>query len=125
MIKRKIIWAAVLLIIALAGGLMYAYSALKPKSSSEVEIMSDGKVLYTIDLTKETDRLITVEYEGRKNVIAVENGDIYMQDADCPDHICINTGRLSRAGVPIVCLPNKLIIKYKDIADSDLDATAN
>ena len=102
---------------------MSAYLLMRPKGST-AEIISDGKVLYTIDLAHTADTLITVEYEGRKNIIAVENGDIYMKEAQCPDHTCVKTGRLSKAGVPIVCLPNRLIIKYSDREGDDIDAAS-
>ncbi len=95
---------------------------LRPKGET-VEIISDGRVLYTIDLSREPDRTIIVEYEDRKNVIVIEDGDIYMKEADCPDHTCIKTGRLSRSGVPIVCLPNHLIIRYANNgSEEDIDA---
>ena len=89
-----------------------------------VEIISGGQVLYTLDLSREPDRDITVEYEGRKNIIRIEGHDIYMLEAECPDHTCVKTGRLSTAGVPIVCLPNKLMIRYKAENGGDVDAAA-
>nr|AHF26182.1 hypothetical protein [uncultured bacterium Contigcl_1787] len=78
-----------------------------------VLIKQDGKVLYTLDLSKEKNREIVVEYKGRRNVIAIEDGDIFMKQADCPDHICIHTGKLS-GGAPIICLPNRLVIEYDE-----------
>lgn len=89
-----------------------------------VEIISDGKVIYTLDLSHERNREITVEFEGRQNIICIENGDIYMKEAECPDHTCMKTGRLSKAGVPIVCLPNHLIIRYSNSGGDDVDITA-
>ena len=115
-----IIAAAVIFAVSAAAS---AYLLLRP-APREVEIISGGTVLYTLDLSKEKDREITVEYEGRKNVIKIEGGDIYMLEAECPDHPCIKTGRLSTAGVPIVCLPNKLMIRYKYGAGGDIDAAA-
>ena len=79
----------------------------------QVEIISDGKLLCTLDLDREPDREIVVGYEGRRNVIAIEDHEIYMKEADCPDHTCIKTGRLGSTGVPIVCLPNKLMIRFR------------
>ena len=118
--KRKIIIAVCVLVFAVSGALsIYLYN--RPKGRV-VEIISDGKVLYELDLQKEEDREITVEYEGRKNIIKIENNDIYVSYAECPDHTCMNMGRLSQNGVPIVCLPNKLIIRYKE--GSELDAAA-
>lgn len=115
-----IIAAAVIFAVSAAAS---AYLLLRP-APREVEIISGGTVLYTLDLSKEKDCEITVEYEGKKNVIKIEGGDIYMLKAECPDHTCIKTGRLSTAGVPIVCLPNKLMIRYKYGAGGDIDAAA-
>ncbi len=101
-----------------------AYMLLSDKCDT-VEIISGGKVLYTIDISREPDREIVVEYKGRKNVIAIKDHEIYMKEAECPDHTCIKTGKLSKSGVPIVCLPNKLIIKYSDNgSEGDVDAAA-
>lgn len=111
--------AAVILLSSIAAVVI---SRRKPAGST-VEIISDGKVICTLDLSFEPDREITVEYKGRKNIIAIENGDIYMKEAECPDHTCMKTGRLSEAGVPIVCLPNHLIIRYKN-GGGDTDAAA-
>ena len=89
---------------------------LKPKSKY-VNITQDGKLLYALDLTKEKDRTITVEYEDRKNTIEIKDGRIRMLEADCPDHICMETGWLE--DVPIVCLPNRLVIEFADGIDND------
>ena len=92
------------------------------EKGSVVEIVSGGKVLYTLDLSKEPDREITVEYKGRKNIIAIKDHEIYVKEADCPNHNCIKMGRLGKSGVPIVCLPNQLIIRYKSGNGGDVDA---
>ena len=115
--KKKLI-IAVCAVVFLVSGALSVYLYKRPKGRV-VEIISDGKTLYELDLDSEPDREITVEYKGRKNIIKIEDGDIYVADADCPDHTCMNMGRLSQSGVPIVCLPNKLIIRYKEGGDID------
>lgn len=116
--KKLQILALSLAVIFVVSAAVSAYILLRP-DSKVVEIISDGETLFTLDLSQEPDREISVEYEGRKNIIAIENHEIYMKDADCPDHICIKTGRLGETGAPIVCLPNKLIIRYKNGGDVD------
>lgn len=120
--KGNRLWIALAVFIFLASAAASAWALLRPRGG-EAEIISDGRVLYTIDLGQEQYREITVEYEGRKNLIVIENGDIYVKQADCPDHTCIKTGRLSGSGVPIVCLPNRLMIRYKNGGD-EADAAA-
>ena len=86
-----------------------------------VEIRSDGELLYTIDLAASSDRTFIVEHDGKKNTIIIENHRICVSDADCPDKVCVRTGWLDSPSIPIVCLPNKLVIEY---AGSDVDAAA-
>lgn len=115
--KKKILIALCLLIFAVSGAMsFYLYNK---RGGRIVEIISDGKVLYELDIENEPDREIVIEYEGRKNIVKIENGDIYVLEADCPDHTCMKMGRLSDNGVPIVCLPNKLIIRYKEGGELD------
>ena len=110
MTRKKAVLTAAGIVLLL--GAVCAFMLMRPKGDI-VEIKQDGKLLYTLDLSKEKNREIVVEYEGRRNVIAIEDGDIYMKQADCPDHTCIHTGKLS-GGAPIICLPNRLVIEYAD-----------
>lgn len=85
--------------------------------SQTVQVVQDGNVLYTFDLSKQDDQDIRVEYEGRTNIIQIQDGRIRMLEADCPDHICIQMGWLDSAA-PIVCLPNHLVIQFASSQDS-------
>ena len=86
-----------------------------------VVISQDGKALYSFDLDREPDRSIEIEYEGRVNIVEIKNKEVYMISADCPDHICIKTGRLAH-GKPIVCLPNRLVIEFSENGETDGNA---
>ena len=55
------------------------------------------------------------------NVILIENGQVSVTEADCPDKLCIKQGAIKNGARPIVCLPNNVIIKITDdIIDVDL-----
>lgn len=116
--KNIKLWITAAAVIFIAAAVWCVIILAKPRGDI-VTITQDGKKLYTLDLGKEKDRLITVEYDGRENVIEIKDGRIHMLEADCPDHTCINTGWLE--DVPIVCLPNKLAIEF---ADKENDAVA-
>ena len=77
--------------------------------ASAAEIWSDGKLLYTLDLR--TDQTKTVVSQRGTNVITVKDGKIAVTDADCPDGYCMDRGFCS-SGAQIVCLPNRLVIKF-------------
>ena len=46
-----------------------------------------------------------------KNVLVIEDGEAYMKESHCPDHLCERQGRISRGGERIVCLPHHLTVK--------------
>ena len=121
MIRSQKFWIAVCAVI-FAASAVWCILVLTGSHGDTVTVKQDGRVIFTFDLSKETDREFTVEYEGRKNIIEISDGRIRMKDADCPDHVCVNTGWLT-ANIPIVCLPNKLVIEYAE-PDTGLDATA-
>lgn len=81
-----------------------------------VEILQDDEVIHRINLSEAEDQLIEIEYNGRINTVQIENHRIKMSGADCPDHTCINMGWLDSA-VPIVCLPNHLVIRFASLQD--------
>ena len=109
----KICLAAVIIIFIVAA--ITSFFILRPSESTMVEIVQNNKVLYTFDLSKENDRTFRIEYnDGGWNEIKIENGNICVSDADCPDKTCVKTGNLRSETIPIVCLPHKLIIRFCD-----------
>lgn len=87
-------------------------------------IYQNGVLLREIDFSsvKEPYSFRLVSSDGGYNEITVSAGGIAVTDADCPDRLCVlfsknNTGRL-----PIICLPHKLAIVYKEESASAMDA---
>ena len=74
------------------------------------KIVSDGRVLYTVDLHIPREIRIGTA-EGGYNIITVKDGAIAVTEASCPDHYCMKRGFCS-SGAQIVCLPNRLVIEF-------------
>ena len=82
------------------------------KPDENVAIISvNGKEYQTISL--EEDRTFSVNTEYGENQVEVNDGNIRILSADCPDKLCIRHGKLHSKYDSIVCLPNKLVIEYK------------
>lgn len=47
----------------------------------------------------------------QNNTVTVKNGEVYMSEASCKNQICAHTGKISRIGENIICLPNQVIIE--------------
>ncbi len=83
------------------------------------EIWSEGKLLYTLDLS--VDQELTVKTERGVNVITVYGGKIAVTHANCPDHYCMERGYCA-SGSQIVCLPNRLVIRF--VGEASMDGVA-
>lgn len=56
----------------------------------------------------------------------IEDGQIWIHEASCPDKICIYQGKISKNGEMIVCIPNRMFIKIVDENDeSEIDFIAD
>ena len=60
-------------------------------------------------------------YQGGINSIIISNGSVTVSDADCPDKLCVKTGKINRAGETIVCLPHRVVVEIKRNSVSDND----
>lgn len=74
------------------------------------QIISDGHIMQTVDLRTDQEIQITTNQGGR-NTVTVRDGAIGVTEANCPDHYCMDRGMCS-GGTQIVCLPNRLIIRF-------------
>jgi hypothetical protein len=92
---------------------------LAPQDKLIAEISVEGKLLHTIDLNQ-VKQSYTIKLPH--NTVLVEHGQISMQDADCPDQLCVKQGVIKNSAFPIVCLPNKVIIRIT--GKSEVDAVA-
>jgi len=79
-----------------------------PAGSGEyADIYVDGKLYGTLSLDEDTSLLVESEYG--KNTVTVKDGEIYIEDATCPDKLC-QMSHLDKKGGSIVCLPNRVSI---------------
>ncbi len=88
---------------------------LQTGSESQIAaVYSDGQIVRTVDLSRpDAYDFPVVTQEGGENIIRVENSAIFVVSASCADKLCIHQGPLSPTGAPIVCLPNRLVIRWQ------------
>ena len=78
--------------------------------------------IYPLNVDKE----IEIEHRGEVvNKIVIEDGYCYMEEAECPDHLCIKQGKVNKSGQTIVCLPNRVVVTVVDSNDSNYDSIVN
>ena len=60
-----------------------------------------------------------VEHNGYALHIAAVDGGVAVTASDCPTQDCVHTGRISRAGQSIVCLPAQVAVQLVGAASPD------
>lgn len=98
---------AFILILALV---IYILTLPKTYENNFVEVYLDGELVYREELEVGIKEYIEID-ETVQNTIEIDGLQVRIIEATCQDHVCENTGYISKAGEVIVCLPNKLLIK--------------
>ena len=64
---------------------------------------------------KDTGQYQMIKIPGKVGecILVIKDGEAYMQEADCPNQICVHHSSVSHKGETIVCLPNRVIIEIR------------
>lgn len=122
-IKKKDI--IIITIILIAAGIFYfVYNMMSYKGDAKAEIYYESELIMTVMLNEKEDRAFTLPQNEHVVFHLYEDGSIRFEESDCPDKVCINSGKLKHIGSSAACLPNKVILKIvpvKDTDDNDVD----
>ncbi|MEA4822811.1 MAG: NusG domain II-containing protein [Clostridiaceae bacterium] len=85
------------------------------------EIYYKSELIKTVDLTEGKEESFSVE--GVPTVVfhLYTDGSIAFIKSDCPDQICVRSGRLRKVGQMAACLPNQLYMKIVGSAPGNSD----
>ena len=106
-------------VLVMAGALAAALAFHSSGDKLYAEVWQNDQLIERVALTDSTDK--TIDLDGH-NVIVLHGKTAEIQSADCPDQVCVRTGRLTRAGQVAVCLPNRVILKLTGTSTDGIDA---
>lgn len=127
-LMRDLLLVAVILIVAAAGFSINYFRQKEPESIAEgtaaetlasnkiVEVSIDGTVIETLNLNEDTENTIH-GYNNGTNHLVIRDGQVWIDDASCPDKVCIHQGKISRNSEMIVCLPNLMIAQVRIVTE--------
>ena len=101
--KRDLILIGGILIVAL---IAFVFVQMNQDGGAYVLIRVDGEEVEQYSLSEEG----TYPLNGGPNILQIEGGEAWLTEADCPEHLCVQQGKISKTGQVITCLPNKLTV---------------
>lgn len=113
-------WILIFTAVIIAG-LLFLLPQLFSDKGNVAVISVDGKEYRRIDLSRVKESY-DIELSGPYgyNRIRVSHGAIEVTEANCPDKVCVNMGRLKiGGGLPIACVPHRLIISIEGGGELD------
>ena len=111
---------AILLVLLLVGALLWAFFSLE--RGAAVQITVEGEGVAVLPLSQ--DAVYPITSRGYCLTVHVESGEVFVSDADCPDKVCQNTGKISARGASIVCAAAGVQIKITGGGDTNADFVA-
>ncbi len=118
MTKADFLLTAVILVFA---GVLLARHFTAAAGDGWVVVSRDGIVEERLSLSEDA-RLLLRDASGNENLLVIEGGSVRLEDADCPDRLCVRQGAIRRSGESIICLPHKLVITIEGRTETDSSA---
>ena len=112
--------AAILLVLLLVGALLWAFFAAERGAAAQISV--EGETVAVLPLSK--DATYPIASRGHHLTVHIENGAAFVSDADCPDRVCQNTGKISAKGASIVCAVAGVSIRITGGGDGNADFVA-
>ena len=117
--KADIVLIASILLCALA---LFAWRLLAAGTGNAVVVSVDGHV--TARYLLHTHTTVTLDGVDGQNVLVIANGTARIEEADCPDKLCVHQKAISKNHETIVCLPNKVVVEITGSEESGFDTIA-
>lgn len=116
--KKDVVFIGVLLMVGL---LLFVVRWICVQTPGDrIEITVDGELYGTYDLAEDQEIPIYIQGEWT-DTVTIENGEAYMSDASCPDHLCMKMGHIAKDQETIVCLPYKIVVTVVSSTSSSYD----
>lgn len=112
--KRDLILIGSVLLVA---ALLFGVVSLLKKPGAYVVVRVDRTEVARYSLTQDGEYPLN----GGTNILCIRDGQAFLTDADCPDHLCVKQGKVNKTGQVITCLPNKLTVTVHGAEDADVE----
>ncbi len=90
---------------------------------TEAVVERDGQELFRRKLSRlSAPEIVRIDGENGIALTVVFYPDgAAVTDSQCPDKICVHTGKLTKAGETAICLPAKVVLRLEGTSETDAE----
>ena len=108
-IRNDIILIIVIALLIISSFVWWFIASLDSPSRLYVNIYYDDKILYSTPLDE--DHEYKIDGKVGEVIVVIEDGYVYVKEAECPNHYCVLEGKKKNNNDTITCLPNLVFVK--------------
>ena len=116
--KKEKTYVLLFVIIVVALGIM-VFNKASARRGDFVEVSVDGQVIQKLPLNEDTE--YTIEGLEGENHLIIKDGICFIEEADCPDKLCVKQGKIGEIGQSIICLPHRVVVTIKGESSAEVD----
>lgn len=116
--KGDLVLIGILLCVAFIG--LFVLRMFSQGEGAQVKVTFSGEVYGIYPLHQ--SQTIEIETDRGYNRLIIEEGQAYMEEADCPDKFCIMYGKIHYDHEAIICLPHELVVEIIGGEGLEIDA---
>lgn len=123
--KTDVFIILVVIIISIVGLLVYRF--IFSDKPAKAEIYYKSELVEIVDLTNAKEKTFSIAQNKNVAFQVFSDGSICFSESNCPDKVCIHSGRLDTIGESAACLPNEIVLKIvpkKNRSSDDIDIVA-
>lgn len=109
--KSDILWILLLVLLACTGWYYFLYKA--PTADRVAHVYHGSREVLLIPLVPHEPKTFTVPGVPAVVLARDDSGAVYFLHSDCPDKICIHSGKLTHVGQSAACLPNRVFVRIE------------
>ncbi|MBQ1947168.1 MAG: NusG domain II-containing protein [Clostridia bacterium] len=107
-------WDVCVILLVILCAVLFLVGAKQTAEARHVIVSCRSEVVFCLPLDK--DGRFPVE---DKLTVVIENGEVYVEEAVCPDHLCEKHAPIRQAGRSIVCLPSQIVVSLEGTGQVD------
>lgn len=113
--KKSITKADIVIIISsLVLSVLILTFSLNNHSPKDCVVEVNGKEIARYSLEQiQGEKTVEIDNEFGKNVIVIDNNGAKITQSSCPDGLEIKSGKITKSGQSLICLPNRLVVRLE------------